>query len=177
MTVIPGLARWLAADTPLLNRSIVARAQVDIGLVEKPLGSNRNPVFDGYAKRFGSPLGSPYCALSAGAWLDDVGARIPDRDVGAVAAWYEMGKLRGTLTQTRRVGYLVIYDFGAPGVPDHIGIVAVDDPLALSIEANTRFARQSGSQRNGFGTDLAAIDVPHVLAYMICEPKPIGVAP
>lgn len=170
--ILPGLARWLDSDTPLLNRSIVVRGQVDIGLVEKPLGSNRNVVFDGYAKRFGSPLGSPYCALSAGAWVADAGGRVPDKDVGAVASWYEMGKARGTLTQQLRAGYLVIYAFGAPGVPDHIGIVAVDDPLALSIEANTTFKRQVGTQRNGWGTDLGEIDVPHVLTYLVPEPAP-----
>lgn len=173
--VMPAIARWLPTGIPNLQRLIVVRAHVDVGLTETPPGSNRHPVIDGYARMFGSPPGSSWCALAAGAWFAFAGARLPDRDVGAVASWYVMGSERGTLTQTPQPGYAVIYDLKGDGVPDHMGIIASASPLVLTIEGNTTYKRQSGNDRNGEGCTLGDVDAAHVLAYLIPEATPTPV--
>lgn len=170
LPVLPPLAPWLAPSTLQRERLIVTRALCDVGLTERPLGSNRHPRIDGYAVLFGSPLGSSWCALAAGAWFRFAGARTPDRAVSAVSSWYEMGKARSTLTQEPRPGCAVIYALAGGALPDHMGIVAdVVDTLVLTIEGNTTYKRQSGSDRNGEGCTLGIVDAAHVLAYLIPE--------
>lgn len=169
---MPAMVRWLPSTTPSLQRLIVVRAQLDIGLTETPPGSNRHPIIDGYATMFGSPLGSSWCALAAGAWFTFAGARVPQSDVGAVSSWYDMGRARNTIAIAPQPGYAVLYDLRGDGVPDHMGIVASVAPLVLTIEGNTTYKRQSGSDRNGEGCTLGDVDAAHVLAYLIPEAAP-----
>lgn len=173
---MPALARWLPQGFATMQRLIVVRALADVGLTETPLGSNRSPIIDEYAKHFGSPLGSSWCALAAGMWFEFAGARVPPVAVGAVESWYAMGKARGTLTKDAQPGYAVLYDWTGNGKPDHMGIVATADPLILTIEGNTTFKRQSGSDRNGEGCTLGDVDAEHVLDYLIPEAAPEAAA-
>jgi len=167
--VVPGFARWLPPDTPPFERLLVVRALTDVGLVETPPGSNRHPILDGYARRFGSPLGSSWCALALGAWFQDAGARVPPFSVGAVRSWLIMAQARGTFTTEPGIGRYVIYSLAGTGVPDHIGLVSLTTPLVQTIEGNTTFKRQTGDDRNGEGCTVGDIDAAHVLGYGIPE--------
>lgn len=173
--LIPGLVRWLPSDTLLLRRSICARAQVDVGLLEEPPGSNRSPTIDSYLKAVGSPIGSPWCAAAVSAWFRDSGAIVPMGAAGSCEAWYAMGKLRARLTPSPGIGYAVLYDMAGTGRPDHMGVVVRVDPLVLTVEGNTVMKRESGDDRNGVGCTIAVLDAKHVLSYLV--PEPIGVAP
>jgi len=175
MTAIPGLVRWVPADTPRLNRTIAARASVDVGLLEEPPGSNRSPVIDSYVNAVLSPLGSSWCAAGVSAWYRDAGAMIPATAAGACTSWHVMGQVRNRLTKVPDVGAVVLYDFAGDGHADHCGVIVRVDPLLLSVEANTTMKRQIGSDRNGVGCTIAVVDTAHVLAYLM--PEPIGFAP
>lgn len=169
MTVIPGLVRWISNDTPLLHRSIAARASVDIGILEEPPGSNRSPVIDGYLTAVGSPLASPWCAAACAAWFRDCGAMVP-LAAGACESWYFMARDRKRLTDTPAVGYAILYDLAGAGKADHMGVVVRVEPLVLTVEGNTLMKRQSGNERNGVGCTIGLALDQHVLGYLIPEP-------
>jgi len=173
--LIPGLVRWLPTSTPLINRSIAARACVDIGLVEEPPGSNRSPTIDSYLNAVGTPLGSPWCAAAVSAWFRDCGAVIPAAAAGSCESWHSMGKVRGRLTLTPQPGYAVLYDLAGDGYADHMGVVVRTDPLILTVEANTIMKRQAGNEREGVGCTIGMVLTARVISYII--PEPIGVAP
>ena len=173
--LIPGLVRWLPDATPILNRSICARAAVDVGILEEPPGSNRSPTIDSYLAAVNTPLGSAWCAAAVTAWFRDCGAVIPASAQGACESWHSMGKVRARLTMTPEPGYAVLYDLAGEGYADHMGIVVRTDPLILTIEANTIMKRQAGNEREGVGCTIGMLLAAHVLTYLI--PEPIGVAP
>jgi len=175
VTLIPGLVRWVGNDTPLLNRSIAARASVDVGLLEEPPGSNRSPVIDSYLNAVRSPLGSSWCAAAVTAWFRDCGAVIPASAAGACESWYSMAKERGRIAPTPAIGYAVLYDLARTGYPDHMGVVVRTDPLVLTVEANTIMKRQTGNEREGVGCTMGLLLAASVLTYVM--PEPIGVAP
>lgn len=169
LPLLPPLARWLPGDTPTLQKCLIARALVDVGLLEEPPGSNRSPVIDSYLNAVGSPLGSPWCAAAVAAWVRDAGGKLPASPAGSCNAWFGMGQARGTLTKTPQVGYLVVYDFAGDGRADHMGVVIRTDPLILTCEGNTTLKRQTGSDRNGVGCTIAEVDHEHVLSYIKIE--------
>jgi hypothetical protein len=72
------LGDWL--DAPAfhpMQRAIVRAALNDSNKHESPLGSNRSPYIDALCTWAGSPLGSYWCAIAAGAWLAKAGCRLP----------------------------------------------------------------------------------------------------
>ncbi|HXE60102.1 MAG TPA: hypothetical protein VN607_05325 [Gemmatimonadaceae bacterium] len=163
------VARWLPDDTPSLERALVERALVDVGLLEEPPGSNRSPAIDAYLTAVGSPLGSSWCAAALAAWCRESGVREPSIGAGACEAWHEMGKARSTLTDEPAVGRIVLYDFAGARTADHCGLVVRTDPLVLTVEGNTTMKRQTGSEREGVGCTIAQLDASRVLAYLIPE--------
>lgn len=172
MPVLPSPARWLPSGLPSVQKILVVRALLDVGLVETPIGSNRSPAIDGYMDKVGSPRGLPWCAAGAAAWADDAGVDRPARWAGAVSTWAEWGEANGLLTGTPEPGWFVLYAFHRAGVPDHMGVVVRTDPLILTVEANTTLKRQTtGSEANGIGCELAAVDKAHVLTYLRARPK------
>jgi len=169
MGLLPSIGRWIGTETTPMCRLIACRALVDVGLLEEPLGSNRSPAIDGYLTDAGSPLGSSWCAAAVREWFQFANARVPWSGAGACETWHQMGKARGTLTDEPSVGFAVLYDFAGTGQADHMGVVVRVAPLILTVEGNTTLKRQTGSDREGVGATLAAIDHAHVLAYLIPE--------
>jgi hypothetical protein len=125
---------YLPITTPALNVRIVERAHDDLGEGEDigphGEGTNRSVYCDALAKRFGSPLGSYWCALAVSSWWTDAGAMLPP-EPGSCESWRQWAFQTARFREAPSPGYAVLY--GAPDHASHIGIIArlVNDPTAL----------------------------------------------
>lgn len=145
----PGEERWLdPAVCAALQIDVVSRARLDIGIAEKPLGSNRSPTIDALLRRarvdeetIASGRGY-WCGAWAGACLEDAGAEIPDwyadcdewvKYLKESGLWIEGAE--GIARPAGLEGYVVLY--GVPGDASHIGIVTRWDRLRYVTQGNT----------------------------------------
>lgn len=151
----PADAGWLVPGfncTPL-GYAVVIRALKDVGILEVPLTSNRGVRIDAMAKRAGSPLGSWWCAIWAGAVMADAGSLIP-ADYPATDKWLPY------CTSKREIGSAVLY--GVRGDAHHIGIIVRTEPMVLTIEGNRGFA---GTTNNGVAVDIGPMLRTDILGY------------
>ena len=147
-----------------LIATVLAIANGEIGVMEKPLGSNRGPKVDEYLKSVGlNPAGGSfpwcvaftyYCFHTA---AQSLGVQNPHvRTAGVLAHWNAAKGVPGAVRITHaaatnnpalvRPGQLFIMDFG--GGAGHTGLVlAVEDGRLTTIEGNTN----DGGARNGVG--------------------------
>ena len=141
------------APTRLLAKAItIARSQ--IGIMERPPGSNRGPEVDEYVRRVGlSPAGRfAWCAAFLYFCFDEAAlaerrANPVIKTAGVLDHWERAGQ-RGVprITGTRAVqnpalvqpGHIFIIDTGAPGGGGHTGLVVeVVGGKLVTIEGNT----------------------------------------
>lgn len=146
------------------------------GVVEIPPGSNRGPDLDEWAKEFGAPLGSYWCALSVGHARKKFGLWIPPRRefVASCDEWYLAAERALCLTMTPAPGCAVLYTNGATLMtPDrykgrkdavHIGTILRVTPVMMAHEGNTTLGKYD---RNGFTQALKEVDRARVLAYIL----------
>jgi hypothetical protein len=148
-----------------------------IGVCEDPIGSNRGDDIDGWARKFGSPLGSYWCALMQGEIADRSHSWRPTHDVGSCDEWYLQGTQAGLLIMEPRPGAIVLYTNGQriqggryDGRKDavHIGRVLRATPAPMAIEGNTTLGKYD---RNGFVCTLKAIESARVLCYLAPAPR------
>jgi hypothetical protein len=147
----------------------------NIGVCEDPPGSNRGPEIDAWAKEFGSPLASFWCALSVGKARQTGGLWIPLHDVGSCDEWYLEAEQQGLLVKEPCHGAAVLYTNGKrltagryAGRLDivHIGTVLRMRPVLMSIEGNTTLGKYD---RNGYTQTLKEVDKARVAAYVLPE--------
>jgi hypothetical protein len=85
---------FLSPTTPELQIRIVERAHDDIGEGENigpdGKGTNRSAYVDRVNQRFGSPLGSYWCANAVAGWWSDAGAQLPPNP-GICESWRVVG--------------------------------------------------------------------------------------
>jgi len=143
-----------------------------VGVCEDPVGSNRGPEIDAWAREFGSPLGSSWCALSVGKSRKVGGLWIPTNDVGACNEWVFQATRAGLTRTAPEPGAAVVYTNGQrivggryDGQLDavHIGLVLRVTPVLLSIEGNTVLG---AFDRNGFVQALKEVEIKRVLCYV-----------
>jgi hypothetical protein len=170
---------YLPTDTPALNLAIVERAHDDIGEGEDigadGRGTNRSTYVDHVNSRFGSPLGSYWCANDVGGWWEDAGADIPPENVGAADAWRRWALATGRFAHDPKPGYAVLY--GTPTHADHITVVAriVPDPTAphgrrvMDIGGNTSLGVYN---RDGWVVAEKIVVAEHVIGYVSPVPLP-----
>jgi hypothetical protein len=95
---------------------IVERAHDDIGegedLDASGQGTNRSAYCDRVNARFGSPLGSPWCANAGAGWWKD-GGRRSCRRTGELRIVAPVGVPHGIASATPQPGYAVLYGDGA----------------------------------------------------------------
>jgi hypothetical protein len=170
-----------ATSVPTIAAPTAVAAAIDyalrhVGVCEEPPGSNRGPEIDAWAKEFGSPLGSYWCALSVGKARKVGGLWIPTHDVGACNEWVLQATHAGLVTTEPIPGAAVVYTNGqlvAGGRYDgqrdavHIGLVLRVEPVLLSIEGNTVLG---AFDRNGWVQTLKEVDTRRVLCYL----SPVG---
>lgn len=144
-----------------------------VSVTEDPLGSNRGPDIDAWAREFGSPLGSYWCALAVGHCRKAHGLWIPTRDVGSCDEWYLQAENAGLLVQSPVVGAAVLYGNGERIAfgrykrrfdAVHIGTVVRTHPQLQSLEGNTTLGKYD---RNGTVLTLKAVETPKVLGYIL----------
>jgi hypothetical protein len=158
----PRTAGWLhEGNSTELGRAIVIRAMADVGILETPLNSNRGTRIDAMAKRAGSPLGSWWCAIWAGAVFADCGALVPN-GYPLTDTWLPY------CVKEPVIGAAVLYGLKkkgpvvAWGDAHHIGIVVRLEPMVLTIEGNRGFA---GTTNNGVAVDIGPMNRRDILGY------------
>lgn len=143
-----------------------------VGVCEDPIGSNRAPEIDAWAREFDSPLGSSWCALSVGKARKVGGLWIPTHDVGSCDEWVLQATRAGLTRMDPEPGAAVLYTSGQrivggryDGQLDavHIGLVLRVAPVLLSVEGNTILG---AFDRNGFVQALKEVQTNRVLCYV-----------
>jgi hypothetical protein len=166
--------RWLGVGRDPLEERLhdaVRLAHADIGEVELP--GNRGAYCDRVNTRFGSPLGSPYCANSFGGWWKDAGLWVPVHEVGSCDVWWESAKIRNCFLpdddprwrELVRPGWGVLY--GVPGNAGHVGILARKDRGLWTIEANTSAYKYD---REGRAVLFKPLEEPSLLGFITPQP-------
>lgn len=149
------------------------------GVVEIPPGSNRGPDIDEWAKEFGSPLGSFWCALSVGHCRRKFGLWTPPRRelTGSCDEWFLAAERAGVFTPEPSPGCAVLYTnhrrLLAPPAPlryagrwdiVHIGTVLRATPVEMAWEGNTTLGKYD---TNGFVQTLKQVERSRVLGYVL----------
>lgn len=148
-------------------------ALMNIGVCEDPLGSNRGPEIDTWAREFGSPVGSFWCALAVAKARKEGGLWTPTHDAGACNEWVYEARLLGLTSDTPVPGAAVLYTnrtrltsgpYSGQLDAVHIGLVLRVTPVLMSIEGNTTLGKYD---RNGYVQALKEVDHPRVLCYVL----------
>ena len=142
------------------------------GETEHPAGSNRSEFIDRIANEFGSPLGSPWCALTQGYVRKKNGLWLPTHDVGSCNEWVVQAKRAGKWSGVPVLGAAVIYTdhvrltegpYAGNLHALHMGGVVSLNPLQ-SIEGNTSAGH---FDRNGGTVLLKTTDTARVYGYVL----------
>lgn len=161
---LPGVAE--------LQVRIVEAAHDDIGQGEDigpdGKGTNRSAYVDRVNARFGSPLGSYWCANAVSGWWKDAGAELPPTP-GLCESWRKWSFLTNRFRSAPRPGYAVLY--GEATHASHIGIVArlVPDLTAahgrrvIVIEGNTSLGEYS---RDGWIVAEKTMNAEHLIGFV-----------
>src|SRR5450759_1043677 len=166
-----------ATSVPTIAAPTAVAAAIDyalrhVGVCEEPPGSNRGPEIDAWAKEFGSPPGSYWCALSVGKARKVGGLWIPSHDVGSCNEWVLQATRAGLITKEPEPGAAVVYTNGNKitggrydGQLDavHIGLVLRVRPVLLAIEGKPVLG---AFDRNGFVQALKEVDPKRVLCFI-----------
>jgi hypothetical protein len=181
------LGDWMNAPVyQSIQRVIVRQALEDSNKHESPLGSNRSPFIDAITRWAGSPLGSYWCAIWAGAVYVASGCRVPQL-FPACDYWLPYMVDTKALTADERVGCAILYGKRGtmpitPGATvaayknagwdaQHIGIVTnwIRDPydLVITTEGNRGYAGLPvGTPNNGIAIDTAPLTRKDVLGLV-----------
>lgn len=151
----------VAAQDPLLAK-LVSVAQLEIGVMEEPPGSNRGPRVDQYIGAVGrDPAGKhPWCVAFTFWCFQEAaepGKNPHIKTAGVLDHWNKAGRkeirriaAKQAVDQPSLVqpGHLFIIDTGPSGGAGHTGIVErVEGGLLVTIEGNTN----AGGSREGVG--------------------------
>jgi hypothetical protein len=156
-------------------RSALDFALANIGVCEDPVGSNRGPEIDAWAREFGSPLGSYWCALAVAKARKVGGLWVPEFDAGSCDEWVYQARHARVMSQTPVPGAAVVYTnqrrissgrYNGQLDAVHIGLVERVTPRLLAIEGNTTLGKYD---RDGFVMTLKAVDESRVLGYVLPE--------
>ena len=114
-------------------------ARGELGTRESPAGSNQVK----YAAWYGLP-GQPWCVMFVMWVFAQAGAALPTRTASCTLLMNAAKKAGTWVTSGYLPGDVVIYDWGANGVPDHCGIVeSASGSAVTAIEGNTAVGNDS----------------------------------
>jgi hypothetical protein len=167
-----------------LAYDLLMRADLDIGILEVPNGSNRGTRIDAMAKRAGFPPpadpkreGPYWCAIWAGCVAADMGLLVP-QGFAATDNWLPYVK-EGRWDAKPAPGDFVLYGLKKKGPAvtwgdaHHIGIVArVPEPalgqlVTMTIEGNRSLAGTASN--NGIAVDIGPMTRRDILGYVSPE--------
>ena len=171
------MAIVIPKNTSALAERIIRLAQADIPILENPIGSNRSPEIDAMAKRYGTPLGSPWCALWVAAKWQDAGAGIPP-SVGQshparAESWRVWAIQTGRFSHKPIFGGAVLYGASGKAPAEHIACCVVSlAPILMDLEGNTS---ETGFSREGELTELKRVNTARLIGYVSPEPIEVSV--
>jgi hypothetical protein len=166
----------LPLTLPPINKKIVEGMQLRFPILEDPPGSNRSPEIDRLCKRWGVPLGSPWCALLATDVWYDAGAAVPpnlggktktgrDRHPAVAEWWREWALKEGLFSATPMIGAAVLYGSGGKEPAVHIDVcVTVITPALMSFGGNES---ESGFSREGTLTTHSRVQTDRLIGYVL----------
>ena len=140
-TLLRRIAASQAPQKPWRLR-LVEHALKDVGLTEKPIGSNRGPRIDDAIRFCGLNPPQQWCAAMVSLWLHEMGYKGPwPANKAGVPSWEDMARAkRLTVSKTSaRAGDVVTFEFDDDPTGDHIGLVRGPwaGGLLPTIEGNT----------------------------------------
>ena len=120
-------------------QALLEIARGELGTKESPAGSNQVK----YASWYGLP-GQPWCVMFVMWVFSQAGAALPTRTASCTLLMNAAKKAGSWVTSGYLPGDVVIYDWGANGVPDHCGIVeSASGSAVTAIEGNTAVGNDS----------------------------------
>ena len=120
-------------------RQLLDIARAELGTKESPAGSNQVK----YASWYGLP-GQPWCVMFVMWVFAQAGVALPTQTASCTLLMNAAKAADCWVTADYQPGDVVIYDWGADGVPDHCGIVsAVLSGGVRAIEGNTAVGNDS----------------------------------
>ena len=120
-------------------QALLEIARGELGTKESPAGSNQVK----YASWYGLP-GQPWCVMFVMWVFAQAGAALPTRTASCTLLMNAAKKAGSWVTSGYLPGDVVIYDWGANGVPDHCGIVeSASGSAVTAIEGNTAVGNDS----------------------------------
>lgn len=120
-------------------QALLEIARGELGTKESPAGSNRVK----YATWYGLP-GQPWCVMFVMWVFAQAGAALPTRTASCTLLMNAAKRAGSWVTSGYLPGDVVIYDWGANGVPDHCGIVeSASGSAVTAIEGNTAVGNDS----------------------------------
>lgn len=156
---------------PPVNERIIRGAQADIPILENPIGSNRSSEIDAWAKRWGVPLGSPWCAgwtnekwVAAGAETPPWNPHNPHQHPWIAEWWRQWALLNGTFSDVPVLGAAVLYGKNGHEPATHIACCVVSiAPILMDFEGNTS---ETGFSREGELTGLKRVNTDRLIGYV-----------
>lgn len=151
----------------------LAYARAYVGMHEEPIGSNRGTKIDDWAREFGSPVGSPWCALAVAKARKMGGLWVPSKDAGACNQWVLEARRAGITLGSPLVGAAVIYTdhqrivggrYDGQLHAVHMGLVYDVKDRLTAIEGNTSLTR---FDHDGWIQAIKPIDPARVLCYIL----------
>ena len=120
-------------------QALLEIARGELGTKESPAGSNQVK----YASWYGLP-GQPWCVMFVMWVFAQAGVALPTRTASCTLLMNAAKKAGTWVTSGYLPGDVVIYDWGANGVPDHCGIVeSASGSAVTAIEGNTAVGNDS----------------------------------
>jgi hypothetical protein len=164
----------IPANTPLLHSRIIQVMQARFPILENPIGSNRSPEIDAMARKWGIPLGSPWCAgLATDVW-QEAGAEVPpvDDEKGwhpwKAETWRQWALATNRFSSRPIFGGAVLYGLNGNKPAEHIAVCVVSlVPILMDIEGNTS---ETGFSREGELTGLKRVNGDRLIGYVSPEP-------
>src|SRR4051812_44990969 len=157
-------------------QSLLEYTSSKMDVCEDPLGSNRGPDIDAWAREFQVDVGSYWCGLMVGHTRKHCGVWIPTRhpyDVASCDEWYLQGEQAGLFVREPVVGAAILYT-NWKRIPSgrhagrwdihHTGTVIRVKPALHSLEGNTTLGKY---ETNGTVLALKNVNVPAVLGYIL----------
>ena len=158
-------------------------AHQDIGVHERPRGSNTAKRIDVYNQTAGAPRGSYWCASAVTTWWKESGLEVPPLAAtwwvqhqipvsgpAACKAWVKWGLVTNRWSHIPKIGAAVLYGTSMD-TAEHMGLCVEWDPFDgthFSIEGNTTL---DGYSRNGEVVTLKSVRMDRLLGYVYPTPQ------
>lgn len=157
-----------------LREKVMRIALKEVGTIENPAGSNKTKYGEWYGMN-----GVAWCAIFCSWVYDQAGITLPEINKGYdglhyVPSGHNYWRKNKELTDSPKMGDIVLFEFGNDNLDDHIGIFSHWDKEGesfYSVEGNTSFDSK-GSQSNGGAVALRKRYMKHVSGF--ASPKEIN---